>query len=82
MSNTADTAESLYKLIKISGSLQNLLFGGINIGSKLTIDFYKALGENKTLEHLNLDFEDEIFGLRAALTSDEISMMAKAVAFN
>ena len=54
-SNNAETAESLYKLIKISGSIQNLLFGGTNIGLTLTSEFYKALGENKTLEHLNLD---------------------------
>jgi hypothetical protein len=32
LSNNADTAESLYKLIKISGSIQNLLLGGTNIG--------------------------------------------------
>jgi hypothetical protein len=32
LSNTDETAESLYKLIKISGSIQNLLLGGTNVG--------------------------------------------------
>jgi hypothetical protein len=55
-SNTADCAESLYKLVKISGSIQNLLLAKTNIALKLTKDFYMALGENKTLEYINIDF--------------------------
>ena len=54
-SNSAVCAESLYKLIKISGSIKNLLLAKTNIALKLTADFFMALGENKTLEYINID---------------------------
>lgn len=50
-----DTAEALYKLLKISGAIESLIMTGTNITSFLSEDFFKALGENKTLIYLNLD---------------------------
>jgi len=54
-SNNSQTSEALFKLLKISGSIKTLLLGGVQIGGKLTQDFFISLGENKTLEHLNID---------------------------
>lgn len=52
---SADIAEAIYKLIKISGAIETLLMGGTALAAYLTEDFYKALGENKTLKYINLD---------------------------
>lgn len=53
--NSADTAEALYKLIKISGSLETLILKNTNINNQLKEEFFTALGENKTLHYLNMD---------------------------
>jgi hypothetical protein len=50
-----DTGEALYKLLKISGAIESLIMSRTNVSSYLTVDFMKALGENKTLVYLNLD---------------------------
>ena len=52
---THDTAEALYKLVKISGSLETLILRNTNINNFLKEEFFIALGENKTLNFLNLD---------------------------
>lgn len=49
------TVEAFYKLLKISGSIETLLLGGSNIIKSLSVEFCQALGENKTLESLDLD---------------------------
>ena len=54
-SNFDGVVDAIYKLLKIQGSIQTLLLGGSKILNKLYLDFFKALGENKTLEHLNMD---------------------------
>lgn len=54
-----EIVEAIYKLLKIQGSIQTLLLGGSVIMNYLTTDFFKGLGENKTLEHLNLDFVEQ-----------------------
>jgi hypothetical protein len=46
---TVDAAEAVYKLIKISGSLETLILSNTNINSYLKEEFFIALGENKTL---------------------------------
>ena len=43
------------KLIKISGAIETLNLRNTKVESYLTEDFFKALGENKTLKYLNLD---------------------------
>lgn len=43
------------KLIKISGAIEVLNLENSKIEQHLTADFYKALGENKTLKYLNLN---------------------------
>ena len=50
-----ETAEALYKLLKISGSLETLALNRTAIMHSLTADFWRALGENVTLRHLFLD---------------------------
>ena len=52
---TNDTAEALYKLVKISGSLETLILRNTNINNFLKEEFFIALGENKTLNFLNID---------------------------
>ena len=49
-----ESAEALYKLVKISGSLEKLILKNTNIFNFLAEDFFIALGENKTLSLLNL----------------------------
>lgn len=49
-----DTGEALFKLLKISGAIESLNIHGTGIVNFLTEEFYKALGENKTLVYLNL----------------------------
>jgi hypothetical protein len=56
IANTSNTVEALYKLIKISVSIESLLLGGTNIVSVLSNDFYKSLGESRTMKYLNLDY--------------------------
>jgi Ran GTPase-activating protein (RanGAP) involved in mRNA processing and transport len=51
----AETAENLYKLVKISGSLETLILRNTYINNLLKEEFFMALGENKTLQYLNID---------------------------
>lgn len=53
--SNAEAAEAIYKLIKISGSLETLILTNTNINNQLKEEFFIALGENKTLHYLNLD---------------------------
>ena len=48
-------AEALYKLIKISGAIEVLNLANSDVAQFFKIDFYKALGENKTLQYLNIN---------------------------
>jgi len=51
---TNESAEAIYKLIKISGSLENLILDNTNINNFLSKEFFVALGENKTLHFLSI----------------------------
>ena len=55
MLQSSDTAEAIYKLVKISGSLETLILHNTQINNMLKEEFFIALGENKTLTHLNLN---------------------------
>jgi len=55
MLHSSDTAEAIYKLVKISGSLETLILHNTQINNMLKEEFFIALGENKTLTHLNLN---------------------------
>jgi len=55
-----DTAEALYKLVKISGSLETLILRNTQINNHLKEEFFIALGENKTLLYLNLDSQQPL----------------------
>jgi len=68
----AEVAEALYKLIKISGAIEILILKNTGVNRYLTEDFYKAIGENKTLQYLNLDFTQ----------ATNNGMLGKAVAMN
>lgn len=52
---SADSAEAIYKLVKISGSLETLILKNTYINNYLKEEFFIALGENKTIHYLNLD---------------------------
>ncbi len=54
-SRSDETAEALYKLLKITGSLETLALNNTKIMNSLTYDFWRALGENVTLRHLLMD---------------------------
>jgi Ran GTPase-activating protein (RanGAP) involved in mRNA processing and transport len=67
------SAEALYKLIKITSSLEVLNINSTNIQNYLTLEFYKAIGENKTLKVLLMD------GTAAITAQTNLSM---AIAMN
>lgn len=68
--------ESIFKLLKISGSIKTLLLRNTPFMKSAGIDFFKALGENKTLEYINMDCTAHIsFGQGA-------ENLAKAIAMN
>ena len=68
----AAMAEAIYKLIKISGAIETLILKNTGVQRYLTEDFYKALGENKTLSYLNLDHN----------TAQDATLLGKAIAMN
>jgi len=50
----AIVAESVFKLISISGAIENLNLENTGLRQYLSSDFYKALGESKTIKYLNI----------------------------
>jgi len=56
----ADTAEALYKLLNISGSIETLNLSNADIIPHLKEDFWKAVGQNKTLRYLNLFLSTQV----------------------
>ena len=82
-SHITTVVEAFYKLLKISGSIKTLLLGGKEIGKHLSLDFCQALGENKTIEHLNIDFPDTGSSSSSIqTTSSVLQYLAKACAMN
>jgi hypothetical protein len=73
--NSAETAEAIYKLVKISGSLETLILHNTQINNQLKEEFFVALGENKTLVTLNLNN-------LIHTTSSTLNLLAKACAMN
>lgn len=51
---TDPIVEAFYKLLKISGSIETLLLGNSDFATKISTDFCTAIGENKTLVHLDV----------------------------
>ena len=73
--NHPDTAEAIYKLVKISGSLETLILKNTDINNQLKEEFFIALGENKTLHYLNLDSN-------TYTNQNVLNLLAKACAMN
>lgn len=54
--NLADFVDNIGKILSISGSIEHLvLSNNLGLYEYLSLDFYKALGENSTLQSLCLD---------------------------
>lgn len=70
----ADMAESLLKLIKISGAIETINMSMMNICSLLPEQFFVAVGESKTLKYLNLDSNAKV--------TAKYALLAKAIAMN
>mmetsp|Transcript_42111 Transcript_42111/g.48856 ORF Transcript_42111/g.48856 Transcript_42111/m.48856 type:complete len:596 (+) Transcript_42111:1390-3177(+) len=71
----ANVIEALYKLIKISGSMEHLVLNNCGNLSNMSHEFFVALGENKTLLSLQMDTSTKY-------TSDFASKLGKACAMN
>ena len=69
------TAEAIYKLVKISGSLETLILHNTQINNYLKEEFFIALGENKTLVTLNLNSN-------AVTQIGQLGLLGKACAMN
>lgn len=66
--------ESLFKLLRITGSLEILDCSFCtNLMKNLSKDFYAALGENRTLKALNLNYCGDI---------NNTDYFGKSIAFN
>mmetsp|Transcript_27056 Transcript_27056/g.19500 ORF Transcript_27056/g.19500 Transcript_27056/m.19500 type:complete len:204 (+) Transcript_27056:2690-3301(+) len=74
-STTSQTAEALYKLLKISGAIETLILSNSGVFAFFTEDFYVALGENKTINYINLDH-------KSALPVAQVRLLGKAIAMN
>mmetsp|Transcript_30105 Transcript_30105/g.29353 ORF Transcript_30105/g.29353 Transcript_30105/m.29353 type:complete len:257 (+) Transcript_30105:2303-3073(+) len=72
--SSKETAEALYKLLKISGSLETLILSKTNINNQLSEPFFVAMGESKSLKYLNLDYY--------AMTNNLTQLLAKGCAMN
>ena len=71
-----EVVESLFKLLRISASLEVLEMQGlVNINGALNREFWMSLGEIKTLKVLNLNDSGNF-------NSTGVEMMGKGVAFN
>lgn len=53
-SGYASVAESIFKLVKISGAIEVLNLENTGLRAHLTKDFYVSLGDSKTLNVLNI----------------------------
>jgi len=74
--SSAEVAEAFYKLIKISGAVETLNMRNSGVAQHLNNeDFFKALGENKTIKHLMIDAVGPV-------SSDQQKLLGKAVAMN
>jgi len=71
---SATVAEAIFKLIKISGAIENLNLENTGVRLHLTADFYKALGESKTLKYLNLSEQSQ--------SHSQYNLLAMAIAMN
>lgn len=71
-----DTAEAVYKLIKISGSLEYLDISGTGLLSTFDKNFYVSLGENKTIKALIVN------GVNNNITGNSASNLGTAIAMN
>ena len=72
VNHDADTCEAIYKLVKITGSLEFLNFNLTPVFEGLTEDFFRALGECKTLRAILIDSHQpfgrvELFGRAVAM---------------
>ena len=57
--SNAETAEALFKLINISGSIETLNLSKSSVNHILTEEFFKAVGRSRSLVYLNLDVDNE-----------------------
>ena len=70
----AECCEGVYKLIKISGSLEYLNLNYTGIYDGLAKDFFTALGENKSLKALLIDSNSRFY--------NQLNEFGKSIAFN
>ena len=72
----ASVVESLYKLLRITGSLETLIINNSkDLNTHLIKEFFISLGEIQSLKHLDLSFSGQF-------TTAVITMVGKAIAFN
>jgi len=73
--NDSETAEAIYKLVNISGSIEYLNLQNCPIVAVLTEDFYKAVGMSKTLTYLNMN-------LLPTQACNHFGLLGKAIGMN
>jgi len=78
----SQVVEAFFKLLKISGSIKSLVLSHTGIVKQLNKDFFIALGQNKTLEHLYLDNHKLSKFAKETVTPSVLSGLLKGVAMN
>lgn len=73
ITSSSQTAEAIYKLLKISGAIESLNLSNSGVFRYFTEDFYVALGENKTIQFVNMDNNSHI---------SNTTLLGKAIAMN
>ncbi|CAI2362392.1 unnamed protein product [Moneuplotes crassus] len=69
--------EALYKVLKISGSIEHLILNHTEAHEGLSKDFFICLGENKTLKSLHLDSKNKFKTTFAKYLGTAVAMNSK-----
>ena len=79
LAGNSETREATFKLLKISGSIQTLLIGGTNFFNQIDTEFGHALGDNKTLEYIDISLPS---ANKTTIPHNVIKDLGKAIAMN
>lgn len=77
ITNLNPIVESLFKLLKISGSVETVLFGQTKIFAHLSEDLCKAIGDSVSIKHINFDAPVGTTGIQC-----KMNILFKAIAMN
>ena len=75
INGNSNICEAIYKLLKLSGSLEHLILNNTGATISMSNEFFVALGENKSIQSLHID-------TTSRYSNDFCSRLGKACAMN